>query len=72
MIANTEMTIIEEVRAFKEANAAQHDFDISRIIAAARQRQESSDRKIIRQGEQWVAGDGGDVIPVNENQPRGA
>ena len=52
MIASPETTIIEEVRYLKEANAAKHDFDVSRIIAAARQRQEASGRRIIRLGEQ--------------------
>jgi len=52
MMANLETTIIEEVRSLKEANAAKYDFDVSRIIAAARQRQEASGRRIIRQGEQ--------------------
>lgn len=46
------MTIIEQVRSHKEAVAAKHDFDIARIIAAARERQESSGRRVIRQGEQ--------------------
>lgn len=55
MIANREMTIIEEVRSLKEANAAKHDFDVSRIIAAARQRQEASGHRIIRLGEQGGA-----------------
>ncbi len=55
MIANAETTIIEEVRSWKEANAAKHDFDVVKIIAAARQRQEVSGRRIIRQGEQGGA-----------------
>lgn len=45
------MTIVEEVRSHKEAVAAKHDFDVARIVAAARQRQEASGRRIIRQGE---------------------
>lgn len=56
MITDTYMTIVEQVRSQKEAVAARHDFDVARIIAAARVRQESSDRRVIRQGEQ--AGDG--------------
>lgn len=43
-----EQSIIEEVRALKEANAAEHDFDIARIIAAARVRQETTGRVILR------------------------
>lgn len=41
-------SIIEEVRAAKYEIAAGHDFDVSSIIAAARERQETSGRKIIR------------------------
>jgi len=52
MIADTQTLIIEEVRSAKEANAAKHNFDVARIIASARQRQEASGRRIIRQGEQ--------------------
>ncbi len=49
MITSTDTTIIEEVRSMKEANAAECDFDIVRIIQAARKRQEASGRRIIRQ-----------------------
>lgn len=52
MIADTHMTIIEQVRAQKEAVAAVHDFDVARIISAARERQERSGRTIIRQSDQ--------------------
>ena len=55
MIASTQTSIIEEVRFLKEANAAKYDFDVARIIEAARQRQEESGRRIIRQGEQGGA-----------------
>jgi hypothetical protein len=55
MITETYMTIIEQVRSQKEAVAARHDFDVARIIAAARQRQEISGRRVIRQGEQDAA-----------------
>jgi hypothetical protein len=48
MKTETYMTIIEQVRSQKEAVAARHDFDVARIIAAARERQESSSRRIIR------------------------
>lgn len=51
MIANEETTIIEQVRAMKEANAGKHDFDVARIIASARLRQEESGHRIIRQAE---------------------
>ena len=56
MITDTHMTIVEEVRSFKEAVAAKHGFDVARIVEAARQRQDASDRRIIRQGEQDGAG----------------
>jgi hypothetical protein len=56
MITETYMTIIEQVRTQKEAVAARHDFDVARIIAAARERQESSGRRVIRQGEQGGGG----------------
>jgi hypothetical protein len=52
MIASADKTIIEEVRSMKEANAAEYGFDISLIIQAARERQEASGRRIIRQAEQ--------------------
>jgi len=52
MITDTHMTIVEEVRSFKEAVAAKHGFDVARIVDDARQRQETSGRRIIRQGEQ--------------------
>jgi hypothetical protein len=67
MIADAQTSIIEEVRSAKEANAAKHDFDVARIIASARQRQEASGRRIIRQGEQ----DGADQTdPESEPEDR--
>jgi hypothetical protein len=51
MTTGTDMGIVEQVRSQKEAVAARHDFDVARIISAARVRQESSRRRIIRQGE---------------------
>ncbi len=56
MITDTHMTIVEEVRFFKEAVAAKYGYDIARIVDAARQRQDASGRRIIRQGEQGGAG----------------
>jgi hypothetical protein len=56
MIAETQMTIVERVRSHKENVAARHDFDVARIVADARLRQERSDRRVIRQGEQVGAG----------------
>jgi len=49
MIAEKHKSIIEQVRALKEENAAEHRFSVSAIIEAARERQESSGRRIIRQ-----------------------
>jgi len=51
MITDSEQAILEEVRALKEANAARYDFDLVRIIKAARERQELSGREIVRQHE---------------------
>ncbi len=56
MIIDHQMTVVEEVRSFKEAVAAKHGFDVARIVHAARQRQEASGRRIIRQGELTSAG----------------
>lgn len=55
MITDT-LTIVEEVRSFKESVAAKHGFDVARIVEAARVRQDASGRRIIRQGEQAGAG----------------
>ncbi|MCX6879056.1 MAG: hypothetical protein NTW21_35395 [Verrucomicrobia bacterium] len=56
---HTKTLIIEEVRAMKRENAAEHGFDVSRIVAAARERQEQSGRMIVRrpipEGEQDAA-----------------
>jgi hypothetical protein len=41
------ISIIEEVRAWKEENAAEHDFDIDRIIASARGREAHSKEEVI-------------------------
>jgi hypothetical protein len=51
MITEKECTIVEAVRALKEANAARFDFDVAKIIESARLRQESSGHRIIRQVE---------------------
>lgn len=61
MITKTYKTIVEEVRSLKEAVAAKYEFDVVRIVAAARQRQESSDRRIIRQAEQATEASGDNV-----------
>jgi hypothetical protein len=57
---HTDTLIIEEVRELKRENAAEHGFDVSRIVAAARERQEQSGRMIVRrsipEGEQAGAG----------------
>ena len=44
----TETSIIQQVREWKEANAAEYDFDLTKIFEAARVRQEKSGRRIIR------------------------
>lgn len=42
-----ELTIIEQVRAWKEEIAAEHDFDIKRIIASANTREEASGERVL-------------------------
>ena len=42
------ISIIDEVRAWKEENAAEHDVDIDRIIAAAREREAQSKESTLR------------------------
>lgn len=70
MIAETHMTIVEQVRSQKEAVAARHDFDIARMIAAARVRQDSSGRRVIRQGEQAGTGQPA-FLPESDSQGSG-
>lgn len=57
-VKHKEESIVESVRAIKSEIAAEHNYDVSSIIAAARRRQEDSGRKIIRRqtdnGEQEV------------------
>ena len=43
-----DISIIDEIRAIKTKIATEHGFDVSRIIAGARKRQDSSERRIIR------------------------
>lgn len=49
MIAEVEDSIIEHIRSIKEENAAQHGYSVRAIIEAARERQNSSGREVIRQ-----------------------
>ena len=44
----TETSIIQQVRQWKQDNAAEHDFNLAKILEAARVRQEKSGRRIIR------------------------
>jgi hypothetical protein len=57
MITEKQRTILDETRALKEENAAEHGYCIESIIASARKRQEESGRPIIRlsRGEQGGA-----------------
>ena len=48
MITEDQNTVIEHVRSLKEANAAEHGYSIRSIIEAARERQDSTGRRIIR------------------------
>jgi hypothetical protein len=54
MTTDTQKSIIEQVRSLKEENAAESGYSLEAIIAAARERQEASGRRIIRlkKGEQ--------------------
>ncbi len=45
---HTELSVLEEARALKHENAAEHGFDVARIVVAARTRQEKSGRVILR------------------------
>ena len=48
MKADTRESIIDQIRALKEENASEHGYSLEAIIASARERQESSGRRIIR------------------------
>lgn len=54
MTNETQESIIEHIRSLKEENAAAYGYSLEAIIASARERQESSGRRIIRlpKGEQ--------------------
>jgi hypothetical protein len=41
-------SVVEQVRAIKEAIAQEHEYDVHAMIASARARQEQSGRTIIR------------------------
>lgn len=47
MKSKQEMTIIEEVRSWKEQNAAEYGFDVDRIIASAREREAKSSERVL-------------------------
>lgn len=49
MKTEIEPTIVQQVRSLKEENAAQYGYSLEAIIASARERQEASGRRIIRQ-----------------------
>ena len=40
--------IIQEVRAIREQLAAQHGYDVRALFAAARERQQESERKVVK------------------------
>ena len=59
MTTETPESIIEHIRSLKEENAAEYGYSLEAIIASARERQNSSGRRIIRltkEGEQDGAG----------------
>jgi hypothetical protein len=39
--------IVDEVRRVRESQAAKYDFDVKRILAAAKRRQDRSGRKVV-------------------------
>ena len=47
MKTERELTIIEQVRVWKEEIAAEHDFDIDQIIASASKREQSSGKRVL-------------------------
>lgn len=49
MKTETQQSIIEHIRSLKEENAAEHGYSLEAIIASARERQEASGRRVIRQ-----------------------
>jgi hypothetical protein len=56
MTTDIQESIIEHIRSLKEENAAEYGFSLEAIIASARERQEASGRRIIRQTKGQVAG----------------
>ena len=59
MTTEAQESIIEHIRSLKEENAAEYGYSLEAIIASARERQNSSGRRIIRltkEGEQDGAG----------------
>lgn len=48
MNIKTETSVTEQVRQWKLENAAEHDFDLVKIVQAARRRQNASGRQVIR------------------------
>jgi hypothetical protein len=63
MKTESQGTVIEQVRALKEENAAEHGFCLEPIIKSARQRQETSGREIVRlrKGDQVAGPDAGNA-----------
>jgi hypothetical protein len=49
MKTEIEHTIVQQVRSLKEENAAQYGYSLEAIITSARERQEASGRRNIRQ-----------------------
>lgn len=51
MKTEVKTTIVQQVRFLKEENAAQYGYSLEAIIESARERQEESGRRIIRQAD---------------------
>ena len=42
------MSVLEEVRTIREQLAAQHDYNVRALFVAAKERQQESERKVVK------------------------
>ena len=54
--------VIREVRAIREALAAEHDYDVRALFEAARRRQEESGRKVVQLESRRIESKVGDSV----------
>ena len=64
MTTETQESIIEHIRSLKEENAAEYGYSLEAIIASARERQNSSGRRIIRLTKKGESGRRGVLTPA--------